>query len=128
MAFVEFTPETTPANGTKSTPLINLNQKSGTITLNQLAANTLGVKDGDKVKLLFEEDSVEDWYIVKDPKGFPLRAKSSGKLENYITNSTYTVRKFMAAIGVDSNSISCTLAKEPIKINKQTCFLLLAKK
>lgn len=124
MAIVVFTPETVPSkSGRASTlePRLNINQKTGTFLFNQVAAELLGLEEGARVKFLFDEDSPEDWFVIKSKDGFPLRVKD----KSLICQTAFTARKMLESHSVEKNSCSCKIKTDSIVINRQTAYLLL---
>ena len=125
-AVIEFTPDTTPVTARSLKPTININQKSGTLSLNHAAAEFLGINaKNKKIKLLFLEESPEDFYLVVDPKGFELRPKSTDAKAYWITNSSFTAKAFCKNNSIEANSATCLIQAKPIKVNKQDAHLLL---
>lgn len=51
-------------------PRISFDDK-GVIRINKTAVEALGLKPGDKIAFLMDEENPTDWYITKDKEGFP---------------------------------------------------------
>ncbi len=85
MKLKRFNAETCPQLvGAKGKRSLSINHK-GHVLINGLAVTTMGLKPGDKISIVQDQDHPEDWYITKDPNGFELRHKSGNTL---MTQST----------------------------------------
>lgn len=83
----------------------------GNIALTKNAAETLGLKAGDKVALLQDTDNPKDWYLsVGDAQGFELRKRTENGSVQF--NNVSLVDKVLRSLGI-SNNASFPLVAEP---------------
>lgn len=99
MKFIVFDKETFPKYRSESSPKITFG-KSGTITLNKAAVNAIGLKVGDTIAFVQDQEEHRNWFLYQTEKGFTLRGKDEHSLT---TNHSHFVRSFKKAnsIAVD---------------------------
>ena len=79
MGLKRFNTETTKGMGTGQ-PLVSIARNAGLISIFGATAEALGLKPGDKVSIVQDQDNPKDWYIdTKDEAGFKLRGSDKGK-------------------------------------------------
>lgn len=108
---------------TKRTPCINVCPRNGSFSLNKSAMELTGFKTGDFVSLVNDEDAPDDWYIVKDPKGFMLKSKENSKGEpgTLIFRCTALATIVVSSLKLpEASSYSILMAGQPTKIDKNT--------
>lgn len=111
-------------------PTIRFN-KQGQISFSSAIITAMGLKSGDKIELIQDEEKPKDWYVVKckNDIGFPLREyKSSNAL---LTNSSGLVKTFMKSlepqISNTTKSIGCLVAIIPTIVEKEKLFAIITK-
>jgi len=108
--FRKFNPTTLPPRRQLGLPIIGIS-KQGNFRLTKTLVELLKLKDGDRVSLLQDTAEPLDWYIMKDPEGFPLRAKDS---EGGMAFSNQQLRQsLLQTIDADALSGSIRVATEP---------------
>jgi hypothetical protein len=59
-------------------PSMSINHKTGVFSINQQASSLIGLKAGDQIQFLQDENEPENWYMEKvKSEGFALRANSN---------------------------------------------------
>ena len=91
---------------------INMNSKSGIISISAELASEMNVSDGDSVEFHQDEDNPKDWFISKAiENGFKCRLKK--ELSNSVMfNSTGMVRTFFKSIDFNETSGKMIVGKE----------------
>ena len=115
---------TTNASGrTISTdPRIRINTK-GIFSLNDYAARELGLSAGDRISLVQDEDSKADWFIVKDPAGFPLsQVKDSHSLS---IQNAFTSRLLLSSCNLTESSYSFRVGVIPIEAAEEKLYAII---
>jgi hypothetical protein len=106
-------------------PRISFDDK-GVIRINKTAVQAIGLKAGDKVSFLQDEENPTDWYLSKDKDGFPTRdVNDSGGL---VINSSKTRNDFYASLfeaNEEEGRRSFPLAIEPEKNNGMLLYAIL---
>lgn len=90
-------------------PVISINPANGSISFSTSALAGIGLKKGDKIILIQDEDQPKDWFLSKDPDGFTLM-KNGGTLA--------IMNKSLAKAVTDSIQVETTV-KIPIAIQHQ---------
>lgn len=106
------------------TPGIGVNSKSGLFTINRAACDEIGLKEGDFIQFLQDEEEPENWFIekVKDT-GFQLRGKGDEKSALSFNNTTM-VRKIFDSVAYVKEAGRLLLG-EPVKFEKRTLRTLI---
>jgi bifunctional DNA-binding transcriptional regulator/antitoxin component of YhaV-PrlF toxin-antitoxin module len=97
--------------------------KTGLISLNAAAAETVGLKPGDKLEIVQDEDSPKDWYIKakSSEDGFEVRDYKNGAVAFNSVPLTQTIRQSLAKEG----SLFIPVALEPVDLEGDKYFSLL---
>lgn len=110
----------------KGKPTVGINRSSGVIRLSGAAANAIGLKAGDYIKILQDEENPNDFFICKTTAevGFKLRSNSSST--GLMTNCVTVCVKMLESAKTDDKALF-NLIPEPQKINKENMFLVITK-
>lgn len=81
-------------------PRISLG-KGGTLTMNNLAAELMGIEAGDAISFAQDEEDPANWYVFKDPKGFACRAHSDQK--SFTFNHSFMVKSIKESLGLEED-------------------------
>ena len=96
-------------------PTINFNMAGG-ICFSKTFCQKIGLKKGDKVSIVQDEDQPEDWYIIiGDKDGFPIRENTG---EGCAFNNAFICKNFIEHLQINAKSVNCKLATEPADIPK----------
>lgn len=100
---------------------LRINFKSGSMMISQTGGKLMKVKEGDQVKIAYDEEHNE-WYIFKDKKdGFLLRR--AHKKTNYgsglMFNSKTTVVDIANSTKFKGDTALVKIAPEPVNDGKQ---------
>jgi hypothetical protein len=94
-------------------PTIRFNA-AGAISLSKTFVQKAKLKESDKVYVAQDEESPEDWYLIKDNKnGFPLRGSSNDGLQ---FNNAYTAKSIMETLEINAKSVAFMIATEPSEL------------
>lgn len=111
-----FTPDNLPVS-TKGKPAIYINAKVGMLHISSIAADKIGLKEGDFIELSQDEESLSDWYLSKSKSGFALRNKKKGSSEQgLIFNNVALAKMIFESVEYNSNSGRCLFGAEPVKV------------
>lgn len=94
--------------------------KSGSIFLNRAAASLMGLKKGDKVVFLADEENPEDLFVMAHEDGFTLGGLSNGELAIY---NRQLKAEFDSRFG--GGSYAFELVRRPIHQDDQKMWLLI---
>ena len=110
------------------TPAIAFNPK-GVVIINVKGIELTGLKDGDCIAILNDEENPEDWYFTKDADGFPLRQYGS-QTTSLATNNSEVVKVSLKSLGLSNaaKSVKLAIALQPTVINKQKYWGILTTK
>lgn len=126
MKLKEFNTENTVTtrNGVAS---IGVNTKTGLFNLNKQAKELTGLKNGDQIVLLQDEDDPGCWYLqkVKD-KGFEIREKGN-VTAGLLFNNTALSRALAEGLGKTETAFKVLIAGKATVVEKKTLWGLLAK-
>lgn len=88
--------------------------KSGTFSFSKLAAVDLGLKVGNKIEILQDQDRPADWYVKKTEhqSGFILRNQSGGQV---MVAAQPIARKLLKSIGKEGVSTTFHMGTEPVE-------------
>jgi hypothetical protein len=88
------------AQGKKTGEFINVNPKSGGITISRDLVKILDIKKNG-ILFIQDEDRPQDWYIEisKDSTAFQVRAKNEN---NFIIQSTVIARELLTSCSLDA--------------------------
>lgn len=79
---------TTNTSGRTSKALISIS-KTGLFRFSKGAIDVLGIKAGDQVQFLQDEEDPENWYLeIVKKDGFPLRESYNADLSGLLTNAS----------------------------------------
>lgn len=67
MQLNEFTPTNCPSIGRTGEPRLTIN-KAGAVSISKSAAEHIGLCVGDKIVVVQDNDSPQDWYIISNGK------------------------------------------------------------
>lgn len=100
-------------------PAMGINFKIGLFRFNRECCEQLSLSAGDKVSLHQDEDEPGDWYLlIKDDKGFELRAKEN-VTNGLLFNNTSLARQIAESCECIDKSATLSFAKEPVKHDKK---------
>ncbi len=103
----------------------------GLVTFSKKAKEVLGIKEGDKIEILQDEESLEDWYIHKseNQNAFTVRGKSGKREQTACISSAVVTNKIFNLLGVASNtrSVVCKIGNEPVEYNDLLLFPIITK-
>ena len=88
-------------------------ERKGITILNKPFMEAARLEKGDKVSIVQDAETPEDWYVIKDEKGFTLRVYPSNDCLCF--NSAYIARSFMSFLSVEACSVSCMLSTEAVE-------------
>lgn len=100
--------------GTKNsaTPMMHFS-KAGVISFNSGAANSIGLKSGDMIKLFQMQRNPKEWFFAKVEKGgFLLRKAYDKASKGLMVNNAFTVGSIMKALNVNK-SFKVQIGSEP---------------
>lgn len=127
MQFDKFNAENLP-QGTRGGQSIEISKvlfsAQGVIKINEAAAKKMELKAGCCIGLCQDIAKPEDWYIYKDPKGFPLRM-TTGDKSLYLNHSSL-VRKYWETMELKAEKTRFLVAGEPTE-EKEVKFWCLLK-
>jgi len=111
-------------------PTVRFN-KQGQISFSIAIITAMGLKSGDKIEFIQDEEKPKDWYVVKckNDNGFTLRDfKGSNGL---VTNSSSLVKTFIKSLEpqFDSSvtSVGCLMALQSTKVENEELFAIITK-
>ncbi len=111
-----FNPENLPIS-TKGKPAVYINAKAGMFHISAIAAEKMGLKEGDSVELSQDEENTSDWYLSKSKKGFALRNKMKGSAEQGLIFNNVTLAKMIfESVEYDQKSGRCLFGAEPVTV------------
>ncbi len=84
----------------------------GLISLNESAVNLIGLKPGDRIRLLQNKRNPKEWFLSKDTSGFVLRKAYDKKCKSLIVNNAFAVKALASALGKDK-SFAVKLGLQP---------------
>lgn len=103
-------------------PRIRINSK-GIFTLNDYAVQRMDLKEGDRISLVQDEDSKADWFIAKDPAGFPLsKVKESRSLS---IQNAFTARLILSSCELTGSSYSFRMGVIPIEAAEEKLYAII---
>ena len=106
-------------------PCISIDCKVGTFRINREACELIGLKDGDQVKFLQDQEDTADWYLEKAKSGgFALRAvpKTVGSL---MFNNTPLSKKIAESVGFTGRSGRVLVAGRSTEFEKRKLYGIL---
>jgi hypothetical protein len=109
------------------TPCMSVNYKTGVFSINQHATSLIGLKAGDQIQFLQDENEPENWYLEKVKSGgFEIRTNSN-ITPGLLFNNTAIGRKVIEGLGGGGViSIRLLVAGEPTIIEKRKLWGLIA--
>jgi hypothetical protein len=123
MKLKEFNAEDFP-NTRTTAPAFSIDTKVGCNRLNREACELIGLKAGDKIKFLQDEEEEGDWYIEKVKEGgFVLRTTKNAT--SLCFNSTPMAKKIADSVVFEGRSGRCLIAGQPTELNKRKLFGIL---
>lgn len=88
--------------------------KKGTCTLNVTAVRKLGLKAGDRISIVQDEDSPVDWYLLKNDEGFALRPAGTN-IKALMFNNYLFAHELFRSCSLSGKSYGFRLAVVPEK-------------
>lgn len=106
---------------------IRFNRKAGLISLSKAATETIGLKGGDKVVIINDEERPNDWYICKtdDENGFAVRAKAETGSADF--NCTSVVKRVFETMDIHDMAVGYVVAPEPEKVDGMELYAIITK-
>lgn len=89
--------------------------KTGSVFFNTGATELLKIKKGDKVLFFQSDENQDEWYVAKDPRGFPLRI-NAGRPTELICNCQKVKLLLFKSINCEKDGHSFPMAQEPVTI------------
>lgn len=110
-------------------PTISCNVKAGLMNLSAELCKSMKLEADDRVSVLQDEDTPQDWYLAASKEGFKLRKDRDDKSGNTALsfNNTITVKAIAKSLGIESNYFKCRVGDEPVILGKGKYFPIITK-
>lgn len=106
---------------------IRFNRKAGLISLSKAATETIGLKAGDKVFVINDEERPKDWYVCKtdDENGFTVRTKEDTGSADF--NCTSVVKHIFETLGIHDAAVGYLVAPESEEVDGMELYAIITK-
>jgi hypothetical protein len=114
----------TVTNRCTKAPKLRVNSY-GVIVINAAAAEIIGVKVGDGIELVQDEERPNDWYIIGSKKSESLKLKDYKNSNGLVHQSGVIAKRFLKEVSRGAISVGLLIGTESITHNGETLWPII---